>query len=59
MHHIRKLADLNGSTSEQWERIMAASKRKLLPVCEECHGRIHQGKYDGPALRRLPESVVR
>jgi Type II intron maturase len=59
MHHIRKLADLNGSPNEKWERIMAARKRKFLPVCEECHGRIHQGKYDGPALRRLPESVVR
>jgi hypothetical protein len=38
---------------------MAARKRKFLPVCEECHGRIHQGKYDGTALHRLPESVVR
>ncbi len=59
MHHIRKLADLNKSSGEKWEKIMAARKRKFLPVCEACHGRIHQGKYDGPALQSLPESVVR
>jgi hypothetical protein len=59
MHHIRKLADLNTSSSEQWEKIMAARKRKFIPVCTTCHKRVHQGKHDGPALRSLPESVVR
>jgi group II intron reverse transcriptase/maturase len=59
MHHIRKLADLNKSLSETWAKIMAARKRKFLPVCAACHRRIHQGKYDGPALRSLLESVVR
>jgi hypothetical protein len=59
MHHIRKLADLNPSSGATWERIMSARKRKFLPVCEACHGRIHNGEYDGPALRRLLESVVR
>jgi hypothetical protein len=59
MHHIRKLAYLNRSSGVVWERIMIARKRKALPVCEDCHGRIHRGQYDGPALRGLPESVVR
>jgi hypothetical protein len=59
MHHIRKLADLNTSSGEQWEKIMAARKRKFIPVCTTCHKRVHQGKHDGPALRSLPESVVR
>jgi group II intron reverse transcriptase/maturase len=59
MHHIRKLADLNRSSGETWERIMIARKRKFIPVCEDCHGRIHRGRHDGPALRCLPESVVR
>jgi hypothetical protein len=59
MHHIRKLADLDESSGERWEKIMAARKRKFLPVCEARHGRIHRGKHDGPALQSLPESVVR
>jgi hypothetical protein len=53
VHHIRKLADIDRPgrrPKEEWERIMAARKRKTLVICEECHGAIHAGRYDGPAL---------
>ncbi len=53
VHHIRKLADIDRPGRRPkagWERIMSARKRKTLVVCEDCHKRIHAGRYDGPAL---------
>jgi group II intron reverse transcriptase/maturase len=54
MHHIRKLADIDRPgrrPKERWERIMAARRRKSIPVCERCHDGIHAGRYDGTRLR--------
>ncbi len=48
VHHIRKLANLKGSS--RGEKIMAGRHRKTLVVCQDCHQRIHYGRYDGPAL---------
>jgi hypothetical protein len=53
MHHIRKLADIDRPgqrPKENWERIMAARKRKTLAVCKKCHDDIHAGRYDGAKL---------
>jgi group II intron reverse transcriptase/maturase len=53
MHHIRKMADINRPgrrPRERWERVMAARRRRMLPVCERCHDGIHAGRYDGPRL---------
>jgi len=54
MHHIRKLADIDRPgrrPKARWERIMAARRRKTIPVCGVCHDDIHAGRYDGPRLR--------
>ena len=53
MHHIRKLADIDKPgrrPKQKWERIMAARRRKTIPVCERCHDDIHAGRYDGRRL---------
>ena len=50
VHHIRKLADLKNQS--RWEKVMVARRRKTLVVCQDCHHRIHSGRYDGPALAR-------
>src|SRR5260370_28141132 len=53
MHHIRKLADIDRPgrrPKEPWEKIMAARRRKMIPVCARCHGGIHAGGYDGQRL---------
>jgi len=52
VHHIRKLADIEqkGITKPEWQRRMIARRRKTLVVCQECHGKIHYGKYDGRKL---------
>jgi hypothetical protein len=54
MHHIRKLADIDRPGRRPkawWERVMAARRRKSLPVCKACHEGIHAGRYDGPRLK--------
>ena len=51
MHHIRKLADIDRPghrPKAPWEKVMAARKRKFIPVCDKCHDDIHAGRYDGP-----------
>lgn len=56
MHHIRKLADIDrpGRRPRQpWEKIMAARRRKSIPVCGECHDDIHAGRYDRISLRKI------
>ncbi|MGH7172087.1 MAG: RNA-directed DNA polymerase [Gemmataceae bacterium] len=52
-HHIHKITDIDRPgrrPKENWQRIMAARKRKSLVVCTECHDEIHGGRYDGPPL---------
>jgi hypothetical protein len=52
-HHVRKLADLEKPgrrPKADWQKHMAAMKRKTLVVCADCHRRIHGGHYDGPSL---------
>ncbi len=58
MHHLRKLADLKRYPNAKWAKTMSARRRKFLPVCVACHGRIHRGDYDGPALSCLQESLM-
>jgi len=52
-HHIRKLADIDRPgrrPKADWEKVMAARKRKTLMVCGRCHDGIHAGRYDGPSF---------
>jgi hypothetical protein len=62
MHHIRGLRDIDRPgrrPKTDAERVMAARRRKSLPVCTRCHWKIHTGRYDGARLRQLPESRMR
>jgi hypothetical protein len=29
---------------------MSKMNRKQIPLCKECHIKVHAGKYDGPKL---------
>jgi hypothetical protein len=54
VHHLRKLKDLERpgrGPKAAWEYVMSSRRRKTLVVCEACHHAIHNGKYDGPALK--------
>jgi hypothetical protein len=55
IHHIRKLSDIDRPgrrPKAQWEKVMAARRRKFIPVCERCHDDIHAGRYDGPKMAK-------
>lgn len=45
VHHIRRLKDVAGS-KEVWKVMMAARRRKTIPLCSKCHHLLHQGKLN-------------
>ncbi len=51
VRHIRKLSHRRGPTG--FNRILRAINRKQIPVCGNCHGKIHRGEYDDVKLMDL------
>ncbi len=49
MHHAKHIRKL-GSKVVGFTRIMAILNRKQIPVCHDCHHKIHRGEYDGISL---------
>ena len=49
MHHIRSLR----GKPKGFTNVMKAMNRKQVPVCKICHGKIHNGVYDGLSLKDL------
>ena len=52
MHHVRHIRKM-GEKVQGFTRVLAKLNRKQIPVCGECHGKIHAGSYDGLALGDL------
>lgn len=52
MHHVRHIRKM-GDKAQGFTRVMAALNRKQIPVCQQCHVKIHQGKYDSLNLKEL------
>jgi hypothetical protein len=50
MHHVKHIrkGDIKGFT-----KIMQILNRKQIPVCRDCHMKIHRGTYDGISLNKL------
>jgi group II intron reverse transcriptase/maturase len=54
MHHIRHIRKLSSKRKAVgFNSILQKLNRKQIPVCEECHGKIHRGEYDGLKLSNL------
>jgi group II intron reverse transcriptase/maturase len=54
MHHVRHIRKLsNKKETTGFNRVLRAINRKQIPVCEECHRKIHQGTYDSLKLSNL------
>jgi len=53
MHHVRHIRKMTNKHAKGFTRVMAALNRKQIPVCRECHRRIHNGSYDGLKLSDL------
>lgn len=52
LKHVRK-----GKTSG-FAKVMRNLNRKTIPVCKECHKKIHSGKYDGVTLKEIYDSEL-
>lgn len=50
MHHVRHVRKM-GSKVKGFNKILALINRKQIPVCKDCHVSIHNGSYDGLALK--------
>jgi group II intron reverse transcriptase/maturase len=53
MHHVRHLRKMDAKARNGFVSVMRALNRKQLPVCRECHQKIHCGEYDGIKLSDL------
>jgi nicotine oxidoreductase len=54
MHHVRHIRKLSSKRKAVgFNGILQKLNRKPIPVCEECHGKIHRGAYDGLKLSNL------
>jgi nicotine oxidoreductase len=53
MHHVRHIRKMEVRKSSGFLAIMRALNRKQVPVCRECHLKIHSGEYDGISLKDL------
>lgn len=49
MHHVRHIRTIDQKV-KGFDKILQMINRKQLPVCNECHVKIHNGSYDGIAL---------
>jgi len=52
MHHVRHVRKI-GQKVKGFNRVLASINRKQIPVCRNCHNKIHKGEYDGIALRNF------
>jgi group II intron reverse transcriptase/maturase len=54
MHHIRHIRKLSKKrVATGFHRLLRAMNRKQVPVCSDCHWKIHRGEYDGLKLSNL------
>lgn len=54
-HHIKALknGNINGI-----DNIMKALNRKTIPVCKNCHRKIHNKEYNGTALGKIMDRIL-
>jgi group II intron reverse transcriptase/maturase len=53
MHHVRHIRKTGGKKPAGINAILQMMNRKQIPVCTECHQKIHRGDYDGIRLSDL------
>lgn len=57
MHHVKHVRKM-GKTMSGFTKLMATLNRKQVPLCTDCHKKVHGGRYDGLSLRDIETSVV-
>ena len=52
MHHVKHVRK-QGFRYKGFQEQMALLNRKQIPLCQNCHKKVHAGLYDGPSLEVL------
>jgi group II intron reverse transcriptase/maturase len=52
MHHVKHIKTINARLSS-WDKTMARINRKQVPLCHECHTRVHKGTYFGMSIKHF------
>jgi len=47
-HHVNKISRIK--TKDPFKRLSTIMNKRQIPVCKECHYKIHKGLYQGPKL---------
>jgi len=50
MHHVKHI---KREEAMGFGKIMQSLNRKQIPVCRDCHMKIHRGEYDGISINKL------
>jgi len=50
-HHVKHRKRIKG---DHRQRTIYAYTAKQIPLCNNHHSLVHNGKYDGPSIRKLP-----
>ena len=52
MHHVKHVRK-QGHRYKGFHEQMSLLNRKQIPLCKNCHKKVHAGLYDGPSLKTL------
>lgn len=52
MHHLKHIKSINVKL-DSMGKMMAKINRKQVPLCKECHNRVHNGSYTGFSLKHF------
>lgn len=52
MHHVKHVRKMNERT-EGFTKLMSLLNRKQVPLCKNCHQKVHRGEYDSISLKDL------
>lgn len=58
IRHVRKRSYVLIPETSTWEQIMNLRNRLQIPVCPECHRKIHNGLFDGPSLKKFRDNRI-
>jgi nicotine oxidoreductase len=56
MHHVKHVRK-QGVRYKGFHQQMALLNRKQIPLCKNCHRKVHAGLYDGPSLEILRKNM--
>jgi len=57
MHHVKHIRKSN-QKMDGFTTLMSRLNRKQIPVCHNCHEKIHKGLYNSIALKDLKKGQL-